>query len=40
VVTGGHKERGAKGRVQQPWRLDEVAVQSGAQAEPEEGDDR
>jgi hypothetical protein len=36
----GHKERGARGRARQPWRLGEAAAQSGARAAPEEGDDR
>jgi hypothetical protein len=40
VVTVIHKERGPQGRARQPWWLDEAAVQSGARAEPEEGDDR
>jgi hypothetical protein len=40
VVTVGHKERGARGRARQPWRLDEAAAQSGARAAPEQGDDR
>jgi hypothetical protein len=40
VVTVGHKERGARGRARQPWRLDEAAARSGARAAPEEGDDR
>jgi hypothetical protein len=39
VVTVSHKERGARGRARQSWRLDEATARSGARAAPEEGDD-